>query len=81
MCAAVALFPRLASSSILIDGAKSLLLGFFVFCNDSFGFGGLVGAKAGAGFKENQTSVLGGSFHSLLLLELFLSLDWSTGAG
>ena len=79
MCAAVALFPRLASSSILIDGAKSLLLGFFVFCNDSFG--GLVGGKAGAGFKENQTSVLGGSFHSLLLLELFLSLDSSTGAG
>ena len=78
MCAAVALFPRLASSSILIDGAKSLLLGFFVVCSDSFG--GLVGAKAGAGFKENQTSVLGGFFHSLLL-ELFLSLDWSTGAG
>ena len=78
MCAAVALFPRLASSSILIDGAKSLLLGFFVFCNDSFG--GLVGGKAGAGFKENQTSVLGGFFHSLLL-ELFLSSDWSTGAG
>ena len=61
------------------------MLGFAGFDNS---FGEVVGAGAGAGLRENQTSILGGllallgnKVDPLLLVGPFFKLDSSTGAG
>ena len=64
------------------------MLGFAGFANS---FGEVVGAGAGAGLRENQTSILGGllavlallgkEVDPLLLVGPLLKLDSSTGAG
>ena len=83
ICAAVELLPRLSDSWLLIAGDKCAL-GIAGFDNN---FGGVVGAGAGAGLRENQTSILGGLLALLgkefdpLLDEPLFKLDASTGAG
>ena len=83
ICAAVELFPRFSDSWLLKVGDRCLL-GFAGFDNS---FGEIVGAGAGAGLRENQTSILGGLLALLgeeldsLLGEPSLKLDSSTGAG
>ena len=87
ICAAVELFPRFSDSWLLKAGDRCLL-GFAGFDNS---FGEIVGAGAGAGLRENQTSILGGllalfsllgkEVEPLLLVAPFLKRDSSTGAG
>ena len=90
ICAAVELFPRVSDSWLLKAGDKCTL-GFAGFDNS---FGEVVGAGAGAGLRENQTSILGGLRALFALLALLgkevdplfvfgplLKLDSSTGAG
>ena len=87
ICAAVELFPGFSSSWLLTAGDKCFLVGFAGFGNS---FGEIVGTGAGAGLRENQTSILGGllTLFALsgmvidpLLDEPSLKLDSSTGAG
>ena len=87
ICAAVELFPSFSDSWLLKAGDKCVL-GFAGFDNS---FGEVVGAGAGAGLRENQTSILGGllvllaflgkEVDPLLLVGPLLKLDSSTGAG
>ena len=84
ICAAVELFPSFSDLWLLKAGDKCVL-GFAGFDNS---FGEVVGAGAGAGLRENQTSILGGllalfgkEVDPLLLAGPLLKLDSSTGAG